>query len=189
MLRAITKLLRMRDKSVVRFSVTPSAKYSWLGSLERFLKGKTTIERRGGADFSGPGVGAGLRRGGRADFKRIDPDRLGDVLELGQAEVAHLQIESAFDLAVSVLGKTYRSRLANTLHPRRDIDAIAHQVAIVFLDHIAEMNADPKFDAAVGRDTRVALDHRSLDFNGAALRRRHSELDDWPSPVRLTMRP
>ena len=29
------------------------------------------------------------------------------------------------------------------------------------------MDADPKFDALVGRDPSVALDHRPLDFNGA----------------------
>ena len=28
------------------------------------------------------------------------------------------------------------------------------------------MDADPKFDALVGRDPSVALDHRPLDFNG-----------------------
>ena len=29
------------------------------------------------------------------------------------------------------------------------------------------MDADPKFDALVGRDLSVALDHRPLDFDGA----------------------
>ena len=47
-----------------------------------------------------------------------------------------------------------------------------------------------KFDALVGRDPSVALDHRPLDFNGAV----HcvddaAELDNAPSPVRLTTRP
>jgi hypothetical protein len=37
------------------------------------------------------------------------------------------------------------------------------------------MDADPKFDALVGRDLGVALDHRPLDFNGAAHR-----VDDAP---------
>ena len=36
-----------------------------------------------------------------------------------------------------------------------------------FLDYVAEMDADPQFDALVGRDLGVALDHRPLDFNGA----------------------
>jgi hypothetical protein len=35
----------------------------------------------------------GLRRGGPADFKRIDPDRLGDVLQLGRTEISDRKIE------------------------------------------------------------------------------------------------
>src|SRR5215469_4375174 len=37
----------MRERSVVRSSVIPSAKYSCSGSLLRLAKGSTTIERRG----------------------------------------------------------------------------------------------------------------------------------------------
>src|SRR5215469_15984722 len=40
-------MLAIRDRSVVRFSVTPSAKYCWSGSLLRLVKGSTTIDRRG----------------------------------------------------------------------------------------------------------------------------------------------
>ena len=40
----------------------------------------------------------GLRLGGLADFKRIDPDRLGDVLELGRAEIADREIEPPLHL-------------------------------------------------------------------------------------------
>jgi hypothetical protein len=59
-------------------------------------------------------------------LQRIDTDRLRDVLELGQAKVAHLQIESAFDLAVGVLGQTDRPGLGDAFKTRGDIDAIAH---------------------------------------------------------------
>ena len=65
-LRAITKEPLMRDRSVVRLSVTPSTKYSCSGSPPILAKGKTTIERRGGADFSGAGFAwAGFARAGR----------------------------------------------------------------------------------------------------------------------------
>ena len=41
------------------------------------------------------------------------------------------------------------------------------------------MNADPEFDALVGRDPCIALDHRPLDFNRAAHRVDHAaKLDD-----------
>ena len=49
-----------------------------------------------------------------------------------------------------------------------DINPVAHEVAVGLFDDIAEMNADPKFDALVGRDLGVALDHRPLDFDGKA---------------------
>src|SRR6516225_1236123 len=48
-LRAITKLPDIRDRSVVRSSVIPSAKYSCSRSSLRFVKGSTTIDRRGAA--------------------------------------------------------------------------------------------------------------------------------------------
>src|SRR5258706_13207247 len=41
----------IRDRSVVRSSVIPSAKYCCSGSLLRFAKGRTTIDSRG-ADFA-----------------------------------------------------------------------------------------------------------------------------------------
>ena len=110
-----------------------------------------------------------------ADFKRIDPDRVGNVLQLGRAEIGDRKIQRPLDLTISVLGQAYRARLANTFQPRRDVDAVAHQVAVAFLDDVAEMDADPKFDALVRRDLGVALDHRFLDFNGAGHR-----VDDTP---------
>ena len=104
----------------------------------------------------------------RADFQRIDPHWLGDILKLSQAKVAHLQIEPTFDLPVGVLGQTDRPGLGDPLEPRGDIDAVTHQVAVGLLDDVAEMNAQPKLDALLGRHVRVALDHSGLDFDRAA---------------------
>ena len=86
---------------------------------------------------------------------------------MGRAEIADREIEPPLHLAVGVLRQTDRARLGDALKARRDIDAVAHQVAVALLDHVAEMDADPKFDALVRRDLSVALDHRPLDFNGA----------------------
>ena len=98
---------------------------------------------------------------------------------MGQAKVAHLQIKSAFDLAVGVLGKTDRPGLGDPLEPRGDIDAVTHEVAVALLDHIAEMNANPELDALLGRHTSVALDHSGLHFDRAAHRVNDAaELDD-----------
>src|SRR6516165_8890991 len=42
----------MRDRSVVRSSVMPSAKYSWSGSRDRFSKGSTTKDKCGAGVFA-----------------------------------------------------------------------------------------------------------------------------------------
>src|SRR5438874_2738019 len=83
-------MCEIRDRSVVRSSVIPSAKYCCSGSLFRLAKGSTTIDRRGatagsitdravwgfrsvidafaviGLGFGGDGVGVDSRRKGEA---------------------------------------------------------------------------------------------------------------------------
>jgi hypothetical protein len=87
---------------------------------------------------------------------------------LGRTEVADREIEPSFDLAISVFGKTDRARLANPLEPSGDIDAVAHEIAVALLDDVAQMNADPKFDALVWREAGVALNQAVLNLNRAA---------------------
>jgi hypothetical protein len=48
-LREITNIFSSRERSIVRSSVIPSAKYCCSGSLLRLAKGRTTIDRRGAA--------------------------------------------------------------------------------------------------------------------------------------------
>src|SRR5208337_849897 len=64
------------------------------------------------------------------------------------------------------LGKTDRSRLGDAFEPRGDIDAVAHQVAVALLDHIADVDADPKDDLTVLGHSGVAFGHRVLHFDG-----------------------
>src|SRR5208337_1528808 len=109
-----------------------------------------------------------LRRGRLADLQRIGPDRLGNVLELGRAEIGNSEIEPPLHLTIGVLGETDGARLCDALEPDGDVDAIAHQIAVALLDPVAEMNADAKLDAALGRQTGVALDHAALNLDGAA---------------------
>ena len=54
------------------------------------------------------------------------------------------------------------------LTSRGDVDAITHDVAIAFLDHIAKMNTDPKLDAALCRKASIPLGHPVLQLDGAA---------------------
>src|ERR1700730_1085965 len=62
--RAITKLPEIRERSVVRSSVIPSAKYSWSGSFDRFVNGRTTIDRRGAGGLATVGGICGLAAAG-----------------------------------------------------------------------------------------------------------------------------
>jgi hypothetical protein len=57
-------------------------------------------------------------------------------------EFADLEIESRLDLPEGVVGDANPSGLGDPLQARCDIDAVAHQVAVAFLDHVAEMDAD-----------------------------------------------
>ena len=84
------------------------------------------------------------------------------------AEIGHGEIEPPLHLPVGVLGKTDRARFGDALQSRRDVDAVAHQVAVALLDDVAEVNADPKDDAAVLGHAGVALDHGVLHFDRAA---------------------
>ena len=132
-------------------------------------------ERRGGALHFGRRDGHRRFRLRRlADFERIDVDRLGDVLALGRAEIADRHREPSLDLPIGLLGKADRPGLRDPFEARRDIDAIAHQVAIRFLDDIAEVNPDTKLDAPFGRKAGVSLDEAVLHLDGAAYRIDHT---------------
>ena len=61
----------------------------------------------------------GLRLGGLADVKRIDADRLGDVLEFGRAEIGDREIEPPLDLTIGVLGETDRAGRGDALRGGR----------------------------------------------------------------------
>src|ERR1700722_1415914 len=122
--------------------------------------------RRGG--FLSRRERRGLRPRGLADVERIDPDRLGDVLELDRTEIADREIKPPLHLTIGVLGKTDRAGLCDPFQARGDIDAVAHEIAVGLFDDVAQMNADAELDALVCRDTRVAFDHSDLDFARAA---------------------
>ena len=119
------------------------------------------------------------RGGGLADFNRIDAQRLGDVFQCRRAEIADIHIKSRLDLPIGVLREADRAGLGDAFQARRDVDAVAHQVAVVLLHDVAEMDADAEFDALVSRDAGVALGHRVLHFDRAPHRVDHAaELDD-----------
>ena len=120
----------------------------WTASLRRCQDRRECGEGR--KELAQPGHGP-TRRGGLANFERIDADRLGDILELRRAEIADLEIEPLLHLAIRVLGKTDRAGLRDAFEPRGDIDAVAHQVAVTLLDNVTQVNADTELDALFWR--------------------------------------
>jgi hypothetical protein len=106
------------------------------------------------------------------------------------ADIGHLHDEPAAYLTIAVLGKTDRARLRDSFEARRDVDSVAHEVAVRFLDHVAEMNVDAELDALVGgtqalRSTMALW--TSIAQRTASTTLRNSTMS--PSPVRLTTRP
>ena len=69
-----------------------------------------------------------------------------------------------------VLREHDAARLADRLKAGGDIDAVAHEVAVAFLDHVAEMDADPELDPPVGRQAGVAPAHAVLHLDRASHR-------------------
>src|SRR5271157_5855458 len=99
-------------------------------------------------------------------------------------EIADSDMEPPFDLTIGVLGETDRAGLANAFEARGDVDAVAHQIAVALLDHVAEVNADPDGTPAL-RSTRPFC--TSMAQRTASTTLRNSMR--LPSPVRLTTRP
>ena len=126
------------------------------------------MERRGGPDLSGAEACGAEAEASRAGLDRINSHWPSDVLEFFLSEIDELFLEAVTHLAIGVLGKTDTARISNAFQSRGNIDAVAHQVAVALLDHIAEMDADAELDAALGRKASIALDHAVLHLDGAA---------------------
>ena len=95
------------------------------------------------------------------------------------AEIGDLKLEPRPDLSVGVLGETDRARLGDAFEPCGNINTVAHEIAVRFLDDIADVDADAKFDTAIRRQARVSLDHAVLNFDRTAHRVHHAaEFDD-----------
>ena len=71
-------------------------------------------------------------------------------------------------MPIGIFGQTDGARLGDTLQPRGDIDAVAHQIAVALLDDVAQMDTDAELNATLGRKAGVTLDHTVLHLDGAA---------------------
>src|SRR5918994_2115877 len=102
-------------------------------------------------------------------FQRIHAQRPGDVLDPLLAHIA----ENVRKLVANMIA--HRAREANPawlgqrLQSRGDIDAVAVDVVAVD-DHVADIDPDAKFDAAVYWFGGIALSHRALHLDCTAHR-------------------
>ena len=100
-------------------------------------------------------------------MQRKHPDRIGDILEVDRAEVADCRVEPPLNQPKRLLGETNTSWLADAFKTRRDVDGIAHQVAVGLLDHVAQVNANAELDPALIRQACITLGHAVLQLDSA----------------------
>ena len=106
---------------------------------------------------------------GRGRRDPVDPHRPGNIFDLLLAQILKDKGQPVAHLIMNRIGDEHSAGIGQSLDPRRDVDAVAIEV-VALDDHIAEIDADAHFDAAVPRDTRVPLGHRLLHFDGATHR-------------------
>ena len=107
----------------------------------------------------------------------VHRDGLRDVLDPVLAHRLEREVELGLHLIVDVAGDADAARLGEALEARRDVHAVAEDVA-VFQDDVADVDADAVADAPVLGLGRLALGHGVLDRDRAFDRvDRASELD------------
>jgi hypothetical protein len=108
-------------------------------------------------------------RGARCESDAEHAHRPGDVLHRLLAEVLQYDPELVAHRIAHGARDENATWLGQRLKARRDVDAVAVDV-VAFDDHVAEVDADAEFDAAVVHRRAVAVGHAGLDGDGAAHR-------------------
>jgi hypothetical protein len=83
------------------------------------------------------------------------------------ARVLEICIELAMDLSVSIVGDTDTAWLGDAFEPGGNIHTLPEYVTVLD-DDVANVYTDAQFDVSALRYRCIALDHASLDLNGAA---------------------
>ena len=114
------------------------------------------------AAWSAPGFGLPMT-------EPCSADRPADVLDLLIAEIRVDDLEPVADLIAHRRRDADSAGLGHGLEPRRDIDAVAEDVALLD-DDIAEIDADAVEQRARGRHVPIAPRHALLKIDGATQR-------------------
>jgi hypothetical protein len=119
----------------------------------------------------------------------IKPDRPSDVLQLRLTEILEVEVEFARRVLLNTRRDADAAGLGQALEPRRNVDAVAEDVAVI--DHdVALMAADTKLDALFFRHAGVALGRAALRLDRSAHRSDDAgELDEQSIAVALTIWP
>ena len=104
----------------------------------------------------------------RSGLNHISSQWPRDVLEFFLSEINELLLETVTHLAIGILRKADTPRISDAFKTGGNIDAIAHQVAVALLDHIAQVDANAELDTTLRRQASVAFDHAVLHLDGAA---------------------
>ena len=99
----------------------------------------------------------------------VDMHQPGNVLDLLLAQIVEDKGQPVAHLVVDCIGDEHSAGIGQGFDPRGDVDAVAIEV-VALDDHIAEIDADAQFDAAVRSGAGVALRHRLLHLDRAAHR-------------------
>ncbi len=103
---------------------------------------------------------------GTVDGHPEDTDRPGDVLNFDLAHVIERNIELIAHLVAGCARDTDAARISQGLNPRGHVHPVAVDV-VALNDHIAQIDADPEFDAPLLGHTGITLSHAALDRDGA----------------------
>ena len=154
--------------------------------LELVLSPDEHVCRRWGRGSPRGALGARVlcpRRGGRGlagDRDTEDMHRPGDVLDPLLAAVVEGNVQPVLDLVAYHAADADVTWFGQSFEAGGDIDTVAVDVALVE-DHVAEIDSDAELDPAFHRHIGIVLNHRPLDFDGAAHRIDNTgKLDEQP---------
>ena len=89
-----------------------------------------------------------------------------DVFQVRRTKFFKPRLERVADLPFHIHRDANPARAGQLFDARGDVYAVAVNVAVA-MHHIANVDADFKFDAPVGRDVVISFGQRALDFDGA----------------------
>jgi len=99
----------------------------------------------------------------------MDPHRPRDVLDALLAHVLEGVREPVADMVANRARDADAARRRQPLQPRRDVDAVAINIAAIG-DDVAEINPDAKAQTALLGQIQIAVGHCALNFAGTAHR-------------------